>query len=165
MTLLTSYKGEAEVDKDEAIRLLKSDLAQFNKWKKENPQERLDLSGADLRGVNLKGAQLGQINLSEADLRDADLTDAALAQADLTGANLEGATLIGANLHRIVWRDVNLRNARIGGFAGEGRLCMTEASFNGVPWERAQLEEMLRIINLNRNWAIEYRFVPKEGTP
>lgn len=163
VTLLTFYKGEAKVDKDEAIRLLKADLAQFNKWKRENPQERLDLSGADLRGANLKGAQLRQVNLSGADLRDADLTDTALADADLTGANLEGATLIGANLHRIVWRDVNLRNAKVGGFAGEGRLCMTEASFDEVPWEREQLEEMLRIMNLNQNWEIQYQLVPKKG--
>ncbi len=151
------------MDKAEALRLLKTDLAQFNQWKREHPQERLDLSGVDLRGANLKGAQLGSLNLSGADLRGADLTDAALGGADLTGANLEGATLVGANLHRIVWRDVNLRNARIGGFAGEGRLCMTEASFDGVPWEKEQLEEMLRIVNLNRNWEIRYQIVSKGG--
>lgn len=149
------------MDKAEAIQLLRTNLAQFNQWKREHPQERLDLSGADLRGAGLKGAQLGQINLSGADLREADLTDSSLSGADLTGANLEGATLTGANLHRIVWRDVNLRNARIGGFAGEGRLCMTEASFDGVPWEKEQLEEMLRIMNLNRNWQIEYHLTPQ----
>lgn len=151
------------MDEAEAITLLKTDLAQFNQWKREHPQERLDLSGADLRGVLLKGAQLGMINLSGANLTDADLTDAVLMGTDLTGANLEGATLVGANLHRIVWRDANLRNAKIGGFAGEGRLCMTESSFAGVPWEKEQLEEMLRILNLNQNWNIEYRLTAKEG--
>lgn len=152
------------MDKAEAIQLLKTDLGRFNQWKRDNPQERLDLSGADLREANLRGAQLGNVNLSGADLRNADLTDAVLSGGDLTGANLEGATLVGANLHRIVWRDVNLRHARIGGFAGEGRLCMTESSFEGAPWEREQLEEMLRIMNLNRNWKIEYRLVPKGAT-
>ncbi|NIA04593.1 MAG: hypothetical protein GWP11_01325 [Proteobacteria bacterium] len=59
---------------------------------------RVDLSGADLRGANLAGARLYLAGLSGADLRNANLQGAALGGADLAGADLRGANLTGAIL-------------------------------------------------------------------
>ena len=59
---------------------------------------RVDLSGADLRGANLAGARLYLAGLSGADLRNANLQGAGLGGADLAGADLRGANLTGAIL-------------------------------------------------------------------
>ena len=47
------------------LQLISSDVDAWNGWRKRNPGERVDLSGAPLRGVdlrlaNLKGADLGK---------------------------------------------------------------------------------------------------------
>jgi uncharacterized protein YjbI with pentapeptide repeats len=150
-----------EVEKEQAIELLKTDLAAFNKWKQENPRERLDLSGADLSGVNLGGAQLGQVNLSGANLSGVDLTGAMLPAANLSEADLTGADLTDANLHRVDFQNTNLHDAKLNGFKEEGRLCLAISTFDGVSWEKEHLEQMLQVINLNKNWDIKYQIVPK----
>ena len=114
-------------------------------WREEHPQERLDLSGAnlsnlnlnradlsgaDLSGADLLGVRLNQANLrradlkgavavigqlTRADLREADLSGATLRRCDLTGADLAGANLSGANLSGAVLRGASLENALAAG--------------------------------------------------
>lgn len=67
----------------EHLAILMQGVDVWNEWRRNNPDVRPDLSGA---------------NLSEADLRRADLSKAYLAGARLFGANLGGANLSGANL-------------------------------------------------------------------
>ena len=94
-----SVKFTAEIDADDSTsHRVKIGLAV--KWAIEN---RVDLSGADLRGAilrdaDLSGAILRDADLSGAILRDADLRGADLRDADLSDADLSGADLRGADL-------------------------------------------------------------------
>ena len=77
----------------EQVDRLKQGAEGWNKWRKENPEIKIDLSKVDLRGAVPIEANLGEVNLGEADLRNADLSEANLRDADLNGANLCGADL------------------------------------------------------------------------
>ncbi|WP_051394518.1 pentapeptide repeat-containing protein [Leptolyngbya sp. Heron Island J] len=70
----------------------------WNQWRKENPNDSIELRGADLRGADLRGADLRGADLSEADLSRANLSRAQLSRAQLRGANLLGANLTEAQL-------------------------------------------------------------------
>jgi hypothetical protein len=103
---------------EEQLAILKSGVEAWNAWRAEHPDERIDLSRADLSQADLSWANLTQADLTEADLRranlsqtrlskaylggamlsDADLTNANLSDADLTNANLSGADLSGAHV-------------------------------------------------------------------
>jgi len=85
----------------EHLEIRKQGVEAWNEWRKNNPEERPDLSGTKLIGENLIGA-----NLNNADLSGADLTGALLANADLSEADLSGADFRDANL-----RDANLTHA------------------------------------------------------
>ncbi|OIQ49063.1 Secreted effector protein PipB [Pseudodesulfovibrio hydrargyri] len=95
--------------------LLEEGVEAWNKWRKENPEEKPDLSGAllqeaNLRGVNLAFANLQKANLYKANLNDADIRGADLSKAMLVKthlmaailafADLQGANLLGGNLQR-----------------------------------------------------------------
>lgn len=97
----------------EQFEILRQGVKAWNKWRAENPDVEIDLSGADLydadlnrinlTGANLKRAFLEKADLGEADLMGADLShanliDARLFTANLTGANLRRANLFGADL-------------------------------------------------------------------
>lgn len=78
---------------EELQATLRQGVEAWNKWRKENPGVKVDLSSA-----NLNGAHLNEADLSFTDLSWADLTEASLIEADLRGANLLGAHLPGAKL-------------------------------------------------------------------
>ena len=112
----------------EHLKILKSGVKKWNKWRYENKDikpdlsdaelsdadlsddymyraylSRADLSRANLRGANLESAYLNDATLSGAylsgvDLRNAELLNADLSDADLSGANLNSANLSRANL-------------------------------------------------------------------
>ena len=77
-------------------KLLKESVENWNKWRAKNPDEEVDLRGADLEEANLRGANLEIANLKEANFEGADLR-----RVNLEGANLEGANLEGANLWNV----------------------------------------------------------------
>ena len=93
----------------------------WNDWRKENPNIKPDLSGADLRNENLRGFILDNVNLSkamlsqsllnQAILNGANLDEAELKWAELTSSNLIGATLNRANLVETNLQDANLTDA------------------------------------------------------
>ena len=83
------------------LELIKQGVEAWNKWKEENPEEKVDLREADLREADLKGANLSEadlfmVDLSEADLSEANLVGARLSKTNLGGVNLKGAYLSGA---------------------------------------------------------------------
>jgi len=92
----------------EYLKILKSGVDKWNKWRFENwniiPKlsganlSEADLSRADLSGADLSEADLSRADLSRADLSEADLSGADLSRADLSGADLSGADLRGADL-------------------------------------------------------------------
>jgi hypothetical protein len=71
---------------EEHLAILKQGVEAWNQWRKENPDMRPDLRGANLSGALLSGADLNEATLSEAILLMADLSE-----ANLSGANVEGA--------------------------------------------------------------------------
>ena len=147
---------------NETLALLKHDVPQFNKFRHDNPTVVPDFSGCDLSGTNLVQADLNRANLAGANLQRANLQGANLGSSNLERADLRGADLTSATLHRARLQGVDLRDAKVGGFENEGRVCIHVSSFRGVRWDKEQIEAMLRIINQNERWLIKYEITSKE---
>ncbi len=106
--------------KEDWIQLLKTSAKDFNadyaEWRKQNPGEKLDLTGiglfrADLRGADLQGAILNKADLQCADLRGADLRGASLTSAKLISSNLSHANMQGVNLQQVILAETEFGNA------------------------------------------------------
>jgi hypothetical protein len=102
-------KGEKQNANPEHLAKLKEGVEGWNKWRKDNPGIKRDLTEC-----NLAEANLTEVDLRKADLGYASLTGAVLERADLTEANLRKANLFGADL-----AEANLEAAN---FAGTGNL-------------------------------------------
>jgi uncharacterized protein YjbI with pentapeptide repeats len=105
------------------------DVAEWNDWRKANPDDRVlleeavlekfhlsgvNLQDAFLRGANLQGANLERANLQKAKLWNANLQKAIFSNAKLQGANLQGANLqeaklVGADLQKARFHEANLQ--------------------------------------------------------
>ena len=99
------------VANEEQLAILKQGVAEWNKWREENPEEEIDLSGADLSKANLWNAKLMGVDLSKADLNLADLSGAILSNADLSRADLSGAFLSKADFFEADLSGANLSKA------------------------------------------------------
>lgn len=118
----------------------------------EHPDERLDVTGAELHGASLAGADLRRIVASGADLEGADLRGANLRDADLRGARLASAQLDGARLDGALLADADLRGARAEGAsfstadvcrARFDRASLREARFDGARVDDARFDHAL----------------------
>jgi hypothetical protein len=106
---------------NELLSLLEQGAASWNRWRKENPTVKPDLSRAylfeaNLAGVNLSGANLSRAcligaNLTGADLSGADLQGAYASSAKLSQASLYQANLVGADLSQANLNHANLAQA------------------------------------------------------
>ena len=128
------------MENPEYLEFLKQGVEVWNKWRKDNPDAKINLRGADLCranlvrvdfhmvnlseadllevdlwGANLKGADLRKANLSEANLSEADLWEANLSEADLGKAILLAANLTGADLRQANLLAVNLSESNLFG--------------------------------------------------
>ncbi len=95
------------------LRVVKRGAAAINQWRRQHPDERLELSGANLSRAHLRGANLNVADLSTADLHGADLSGAALNRADLSEADLRRVVLDQARLVRAILRDADLSGANL----------------------------------------------------
>jgi hypothetical protein len=84
--------------KPEHVAVVRKGANSIERWRRENPKEHLELSGADLAKIDLRHADLFGANLSSANLSGSHLSNADLALANLAGANLEKARLYFSNL-------------------------------------------------------------------
>ncbi len=143
----------------EHIELLKQGPEIWNRWHKENPTERPNLSCADLSGANfnsvgiigpnLEGADLYGANLIFANLASARLKNAYLLNAKLVGADLRSAYLTGADLSLVDLRYANLSRASLtsANLHGAG---LEDTNLSGASLRSANLENAyLRNANLN----------------
>jgi len=146
----------------EHLALVRQGAAATNKFVSENKGVPLDLSGADLSGLSLQGCNLQEANLAGANLSGADLRQAILGGANLRGANLQGANVTDAALHRAKLQDADLRGITVGAI-GVGRqlICTSANTFENARWDKERIEEVLRVLNLNRDWEIHYQIVPR----
>ena len=107
------------------VRLLR-DVEGWNRWRRERPEEQVDLSGADL-----SGADLNRADLSEADFSWADLSGADLSGADLSGADFLDATLATANFHGAMLTGADFSGANISA-ANLSRADLSAANFSSA---------------------------------
>src|SRR5689334_20054776 len=91
-------RDRTAVADEELVKLLKKGVKDWNQWREDNPDKKIDLTRADLSNANLSRANLTDANLSRANLTDANLSKANLISANLSGAVLNGADLGGAGL-------------------------------------------------------------------
>jgi len=150
--------------KEDALDLLKKDVARFNELRK-NDEERLDLRGVSLRECNLKGADLRRIDFSGASFQRANLSEALFTGDFLQGTDFSDADLTGADFHHSRMQGANMRGAKISYDYPRGRLCVHANSFEKVGWDREFLEQVLAVLNQNRDWTIEYKIIPKSAVP
>ena len=124
---------------DKQLATILEGVEVWNEWRRANPIERPDLSGAALYTADLSGAALQEASLTGADLSGADLSGADLSGADLTGrANLYRSKLVGANLSKVRLSGTDLREADL----REANLTeanLSEANFNGADLYKADL--------------------------
>jgi len=142
-------------------------IEEWNKWREENPLEKIWLQGADLgnanlqrvylweanlqgahfTGANLQGAYLFDANLQGADFFHADLEGAKLLEAKLQGADLVGATANGSTSFLYCeidedtdFRETALENTRI----HSGTKLLLKYNIRRMNW---------------RDWYAEHRFL------
>lgn len=96
------------------LKVLKEGSRAWNRWRKANPDAKIDLRNADLRGMNL-----GRVNLMHADLNGANLKGINLAGANLTGADLTGTLLVEAGIDKAKISGSSIPVAEFWGLAGE----------------------------------------------
>jgi hypothetical protein len=89
---------------DKQAEILRKGRIGWNLLRADDPEWKIDLSGADLRGLNLAGTDLHKLNLAGVDfsgsnLGGVDLHEAELRDANLIGASLRRAYLAGADFN------------------------------------------------------------------
>jgi len=104
------------------LDILRLGVAEWNGWRRKNPDIRPDLRKADFHEATLFGTDvdpyLSHIDfhntiLFEADLGRANLTRANFHDADLRATNLSNSNLQEANLNRALLMDADLRSANL----------------------------------------------------
>jgi hypothetical protein len=82
------------VANEEHLVKLTEGVSVWNEWRKNSPDIRPDLRGAELKGVNLQGAQLQEANLRWGQLQGANLQGADLRDVEgLTKGQIESARI------------------------------------------------------------------------
>ena len=110
--IVTQNENLPEPD-PEHLRILKSGVVAWNKWRIDNEDTRPNLKGAFLSNLDLENA-----NFVAADLEEARLFKTNLRNADCYGANFNNAICIetdfeGADIRGAIFTDVNLDRANL----------------------------------------------------
>jgi hypothetical protein len=129
---------------DEHGALLKQGVDAWNAWRKENPDIRPDLSGANLSGAALRRAHLYGANLSGADLSGADLSEADLSEAPLVSADLTGADLTGCRIY-----GVSAWNLKLAG-ANQQNLVITRADEPAITVDNIEVAQFIYLLLRNQ---------------
>jgi len=85
----------------------------WERWRDDNPELVIDLSGAELKGQDFCNANLSRVNFNDADLSQTDLWEADLSEASLCGAIFQEADLRKASLVRSNLTGIDLRWAKL----------------------------------------------------
>ena len=122
----------------EQLEILKQGVKAWNKWREEEPETEVDLSGANLGKANLGGVYLGGANLSRAHLNEAYLVGAKLSRSNFGKADLSGADLRAADLYRSDLYKANLSEANLSG-ANLNRTNLSRTNLKGADLRGAKL--------------------------
>jgi uncharacterized protein YjbI with pentapeptide repeats len=115
------------------LAILRKGVNEWNKWRAQNNNTRIDLFEADLNLTDLTGVDFHEAYLRKAGLCRSNLRHADLQRADLSAARLIGSDLSYADLR---WADLRL------GHLDETSLIkadLTDAKLSGVDCQRANL--------------------------
>jgi uncharacterized protein YjbI with pentapeptide repeats len=137
---------------EKQLKLLKQGTNNWNRWRNENIEEKIDLSGADLTNVNLIHANLDMANFYKANLSGANLTQANLVRAYLFGANLIGVDFTGAYLFGAYFCDANLTSANLSQAKLSGAN-LSDADLTGANFTGATMIQAV-LVNANIHEAI-----------
>jgi uncharacterized protein YjbI with pentapeptide repeats len=96
---------------EDHLSILRQGVNVWNQWRKDNPEERPYLNGADLTNASLRKVDLSRAFLQNAALNKADFIGANFSKADLFCAELKGAWLDGTNFHDSELGEADLSNA------------------------------------------------------
>lgn len=88
---------------EEHLKILRQGVEVWNRWRKDNPKIKPDLSkttlvALDLEGVNLAFADLTDLLISNSNLRNAVLRHAVMVHTTVFNVQLRGADLFGADI-------------------------------------------------------------------
>ena len=122
----------------EHVTKIQEGVRGWNRWRRDHPQTKPDLSGADLYRCDLAGAQLAAVNLNKAELHGADLTNATLVGASLRGASVTSAALSDADLRGAVFASANLTGSDLSR-SDIRKGTFDNANLSGVRFRRAKL--------------------------
>lgn len=139
------------MDQDEAVKLLEKELgvAKFNKYREENPDEKIDFTAANLAKLNLTDVNFCGLNFYGANLYGAILRNSRLERASFITANLSKANLRYCDARKCTFLNADISGARLEGacfnYADFRRANLSEsylsrASFEGANLRRASLE-------------------------
>lgn len=132
------------------IHILRQGVSVWNKWRRDNPNVKPDLSQANFyraffSRIDLSSASLSSANLSEADLYGANLSHAYLDNSKLSSADLREADLSMSDLSHGDLSGTFLSSAKL------YKSHLVWASFSGSKLNMADLREAnLYSANLNR---------------
>jgi uncharacterized protein YjbI with pentapeptide repeats len=103
---------------EDQLKILKQGREAWNKWRRERPDDKVDLSGAILWEENLNGANLSEANLVGAnfvgaDLRGVDFKEIKLGNNDFSGANLSETNLENLDLKNLDFRGSKFHNSNL----------------------------------------------------
>lgn len=149
---------------EQQLAILRDSVKIWNLWRKENANEMIDLSWADLFGVDLRKAELRGANLSGTNLIGTDLREADLSGAKLYGANLGTAELAKVKLIRADLSEAILYGAKLGdanlSAADLSWADLREADLSGADLSGVNLSGAdLRWANLNKADLTQASFV------
>ena len=113
--VICMYEQRKDMANEEQLRRLKSSVDEWNQWRLQHPDEKVDLSKAHFRDASLNNANLSYANLEGSDLRSADLIKANLRGANLRGARIWDASDTPANLQNADFSHANLSSVNLGG--------------------------------------------------
>ena len=130
------------------VAIVKQGAEAIRLWRKQHPEERLNLYRADLYEIPLYKADLCKADLRKADLRKADLGEAHLDETDLRGASLHEARLAGATMSNVrgAYRAHGLETTRLQPASGTGatdalyfETCVRPWWVRWLDWERLRV--------------------------
>ncbi len=118
LLLVARHNLKANMQKEIQIELIKKGADEWNKWRIDNKEVKInfancDLSNFNLFQCNLSGAHLFRTNFTGANLSYTNLTKADLSESNLSEANLSNANLDLADLTKAKVKEVDFTNASV----------------------------------------------------
>ncbi|MBD2504864.1 pentapeptide repeat-containing protein [Anabaena azotica] len=95
----------------EHLAIFEKGIDYWNRWRRENPSIRPDLSEALINDFDFSGINFSQVDLSGAKLIDAVFNNTNFSQAYLSETNFSRSILMGANLSRTILNEAILNKS------------------------------------------------------